>query len=537
MWRRLSSGVARRFHVPSCGSVLQNSRRALELPDPQALLTSPTGLFAILSGRQRDTPPGSASMPLERNGEKGGRYRRKGRRLSPDGNRVSAGGSTGDGSHSGTVSSGAHHGTFFNREAASLALMILILTALWEVINSQKEHLVKKMREMLFLTLEVRSSREEFAMILDWMGRQPQGRRARNISLMPISIRDEMSGEEGKRDESVAGSEFVPGFGSHYMKFGNTRLWITRTMDNSKQYKSSSRLDREDEILELVFFSRDRNVVHEFMKEVRASWEEQSKGTVRLYLPNGWGNRWELLSKRLRRPLSTLYLPRDTIAVVDETKLFLRSRELYISLGVPWRRGYLFEGVPGTGKTSFILGLASELSLPIYLLSLQSKDLDDASLLGLINSVPPKSLLVIEDLENAIKAHSVHSSLRNEFPREIGEGRDSGVSLSALLNAIDGIASSEGRLLIITANDASRLPSPDALLRPGRVDRRVSFGPLDPESMKEMVKSFQSRSAEPLLKGAFTLWENGCLPTAAPTTPAELQNELLASIYRNGLTH
>ncbi|RNF26870.1 putative ATP-dependent chaperone [Trypanosoma conorhini] len=536
MWRHLTLGVGPRLHVSSCGCALRNSRRTLELPDPQSLLTSPTGLFAALSGRQGHPAAGVAPTPIEQDG--GRRGRRRGICFSKPYNVGSCGGGSGAGTHPGMRRTDARPWTFFNREAASLALMILILTAVWEALNSQKENISRKLREMFFLTLEVRSSREEFAMILDWMGRQPQGRRARNISLMPISIRDEVP-EEGKlRDGADSGGDFVPGFGSHYMKFGRTRLWITRSLDNSKQHKSASRMDREDEILQLVFFSRDRRVVHEFMEEVRASAEEQSKSTVRLYLPNGWGTRWEFLAKRLRRPLSTLYLPRSTMATVEEAKLFLRSRELYMSLGVPWRRGYLFEGAPGTGKTSFILGLASELSLPIYLLSLQSKELDDASLIGLINSVPPRSLLVIEDLETAIKAPSITSSPQQcALSTEVGGGREAGVSLSALLNAIDGIASSEGRLLIITANDASRLPSPDALLRPGRVDRRVSFGPLDPDGMKEMVRSFQSRSAEPSLQGAFARWKHEDSGTAAPTTPAELQNELLSSIYKNELSH
>ncbi|ESL10341.1 ATP-dependent chaperone, partial [Trypanosoma rangeli SC58] len=394
MWRHVTLGVGPRLHVSSCSSALRNSLRALGLPDPQALLTSPTGLFAVLSGRQRNPAAGVASMSIEQ-GRGGGRKRQPRRRgiaisfLKAD-STGSAGGGTGAETRLSMGQTDTHpRWIFLNREAASLALMILILTALWEALNSQKENIGRKLKEFLFVTLEVRSSREEFAMILDWMGRQPQGKRARNISLMPISIRDEVSEEEAKRGVAASGSEFVPGFGSHYMKFGSTRLWITRSMDNSKQYKSASRTGREDEVLQLVFFSRDRSVVHTFMEEVRASWEEQSKSTVRLYLPNGWGTRWEFLAKRLRRPLSTLYLPRTTMAIVEEAKLFLRSRELYMSLGVPWRRGYLFEGAPGTGKTSFILGLASELSLPIYLLSLQSKELDDASLIGLINSVPP----------------------------------------------------------------------------------------------------------------------------------------------------
>lgn len=459
-------------------------------------------------------------------------------------NENSAGGHSGDGTRWGGV-----RRLFLSGEALSLALIVFILSTLWEVFSAQRENISRKVKEFCFITLEVRSSREEYAMILDWMGRQPQGKQARNISLMPISVRDEIMGAEGQQEEFTATDEFVPGFGIHYMKFRTTRLWITRSLDTSKRYRPSSRVDREDEILQLVFFSRNRDVVQEFMEEVRVSWNEQSRGTVRLYLPSDWGNKWEFLARRLQRPLSTLYLPRSTRTIVQEAKLFFQSKALYMSLGIPWRRGYLFEGAPGTGKTSFILALASELALPIYILSLQSKEFDDAALIGLINSVPPKSLLVIEDLETAIKTSpaanpSSSSSFFSSSPSqssavvstEVGGGRNSGVSLSALLNAIDGITSSEGRLLIITVNDASRLPSPHALLRPGRIDRRVSFGPLDSGAMKEMVQSFHSELTDASLKKVFALWGQDDAPRALPITPAELQNELLTAIYTKGLS-
>ncbi|ORC90340.1 putative ATP-dependent chaperone [Trypanosoma theileri] len=548
MRRHSTRVVALLLPVPSGRNPILNSGHSFTLPDPQALLTSPTGLFAALSGRNVVTgnninDNGSDNVQSRRDGRRGRRRRKF------SGNENSNGKEGGDTK----VESGSSKRAFFNPEAVSLAVMILILTAIWEAFSAQKENLGKKIKEALFITLEVRSSREEYAMIMNWMGRQPQGKRSRNISLMPISVKEETLIEEGgHREEIEIENEFVPGFGDHYIKYKGTRLWITRSIDTSKQYRSSSRMDREDEILQLVFFTRDRSIVRNFMDDVRTSWEEQSRNSVRLYLPSGWGNRWEFLAKRLPRTLSTLYLPDSTMSIVEEARVFLRSKSLYMSLGVPWRRGYLFEGPPGTGKTSFILALASEFSLPIYLLSLQSKELDDAALIGLINSVPPKSLLVIEDLETAIKASpttttnsstptassealsstTTSSNSRAVVNTEVGGGRDSGVSLSALLNAIDGIASSEGRVLVITTNDASRLPSPNALLRPGRIDRRVFFGPLEPDAMKNMMKSFQSISEDGVFKATLSIPEKDTAKEI-PRTPAELQNELLSAIYKN----
>lgn len=65
-----------------------------------------------------------------------------------------------------------------------------------------------------------------------------------------------------------------------------------------------------------------------------------------------------------------------------------------------------------------------------------------------------------------------------------------GVSMSGLLNALDGVASSEGRLLVVTTNDVRCIPSAGALLRPGRIDRRVAFHPLRPCEMAAMRAAF-----------------------------------------------
>nr|CCC94042.1 putative ATP-dependent chaperone [Trypanosoma congolense IL3000] len=512
-----------------CGSIEGGAHRARLRPKAGERPLPTTGFFPLFSKKWVMRPKCSLSKfrgPCSK--------KRRGRIVKKEG-KVGSGGSGDNGRGS------------FHHDALHVAVLIFLLGVMWEFLNSQRDNVIRKLREWAFLTLEVRSSREEYAMIINWMGIQPHGTTTRNISLKPISVVHESpdSTGEGGPGECPGNlshqNEFVPGFGSHYMTFEGTRLWITRSIDTTKQYRSSALVDREDEVLQLVFFTRDRSVAQRFLKAVRSAWDDQAKSTVRVYIPGGWGSRWEFLSRRLRRPVSTLQFPESTMDIIGDVRLFLESRELYMSLGIPWRRGYLFEGSPGTGKTSFIVALASELSLPIYLLSLQSHQLDDAALIKLVNCIPPKSILVIEDLETAIKSSATGASCdtgrgsnqsNHCVDTEVGGGRAAGVSLSALLNAIDGIASSEGRLLIITSNDASRLPAQQALLRPGRIDHHVHFTPLDSAAMEVMRRSFR-RFCEELgvaIEGVTSLETAHSMSTLCKT-PAELQNDLLSAFY------
>ena len=62
---------------------------------------------------------------------------------------------------------------------------------------------------------------------------------------------------------------------------------------------------------------------------------------------------WALAGSRPKRPLSSVVLDRKIKKrIVEDASDFLKSEKWYADRGIPWRRGYLFHGKPGTGKTS-----------------------------------------------------------------------------------------------------------------------------------------------------------------------------------------
>jgi chaperone BCS1 len=115
--------------------------------------------------------------------------------------------------------------------------------------------------------------------------------------------------------------------------------------------------------------------------------------------------------------------------------------------GIPYLGGYLLYRPPGTGKSSLSLSIAGECYLDIYILNISSVDED--SLRGLFAELPARCVVLLEDIDTVNGTHSrqhgrvtAGQDATTSSTKEKPEGK---VSLSALLNAIDGVTSQEGR--------------------------------------------------------------------------------------------
>lgn len=255
----------------------------------------------------------------------------------------------------------------------------------------------------------------------------------------------------------------VPGPGKHVLRYKNAFIFVNRVRENKSQDLQTG---RPWETITLTTLYSHRHVFEELFLEAHAYAARSHEGKTSIY--NSWGAEWRLFGQpRRKRPLESVVLDEGVKErIVEDVKDFAASGKWYYDRGIPYRRGYLLYGPPGTGKSSFIQALAGELNYDIAILNLSERGLTDDRLNHLLTIVPNRTLVLLEDVDAAF-------SNRREQTDADGY-RGANVTFSGLLNALDGVASAEERILFLTTNHVERLDP--ALVRPGRVDMTVRLG-------------------------------------------------------------
>jgi AAA+ superfamily predicted ATPase len=140
----------------------------------------------------------------------------------------------------------------------------------------------------------------------------------------------------------------------------------------------------------------------------------------------------------------------------DDLRHFFESQETYENYGIPWKRGILFIGSPGNGKTHAVKALINQMQLPcLYVKSLKSQyDNPHENIKQVFKRARQSApcLLILEDIDSLVE----------------GDNR------SFFLNEIDGFAANTGLVILATTNHPERI-DPAILDRPSRFDRKYYF--------------------------------------------------------------
>jgi hypothetical protein len=226
-----------------------------------------------------------------------------------------------------------------------------------------------------------------------------------------------------------------------------------------------------------------REIVQGLYTAVCAWNTREPEDYILVFDVNGWNKDDALLSAIRSTTLESLIL-RDGLReeILEDMRSFFTARDTYREYGIPWKRGILFVGPPGNGKTHAVKGLINALGRRcIYVRLFAGMPLNVRVVFDRARALAP-CVLVLEDLDSLVTPET-----RSYF-----------------LNELDGFALNEGILTLATTNHPERL-DPAILDRPSRFDRKYPF---DLPGIAERRRYIQQWNAS--LKPAIRLSESGC---------------------------
>lgn len=162
--------------------------------------------------------------------------------------------------------------------------------------------------------------------------------------------------------------------------------------------------------------------------------------------------------------LDDIALPEGAEPFCTRVKWWLQSREWYKARGIPWRTSALFKGLPGCGKSSFVRAIACAHDLPIFVFDITTMNNTEFVAAWHRAATRGPCVVLLEDIDR------IFDSDKNiKDTRTVGQA----MTLDAILNCASGVDDASGIMLVVTANDVSKLDP--ALLRPGRLDVHIEF--------------------------------------------------------------
>ena len=305
--------------------------------------------------------------------------------------------------------------------------------------------------------------------------------------------------------------QYLPTFGTTWFIHERRLFVVRRILTNSAHYNSAWSIRTPDEYagapegdepLVVMCLGLSVEPIKRFLQACRDFADKQREAfvTVRASKHN-YDPTWDTTILRPLRPLETIHFDekiKEELVADITNYLDSNTRKFYNGRGIPYRRGYLLHGPPGTGKTSLSLALAGKFGLELYLLHIPSVR-EDGNLEKLFTALPPRCIVLLEDIDAVgIKRRPPKSGDDSDDDSDGEESDDdsdrsirTSITLSGLLNVLDGVASQEGRIVLMTSNFADRLDK--ALVRPGRVDRMIYLGNISRRSSELMFLRMYSR--------------------------------------------
>jgi chaperone BCS1 len=340
-------------------------------------------------------------------------------------------------------------------------------------------------------SVQIEDEDQLFRQVVEWIAEQNMTRVSRDLMAVTkwVSAYEDSDEEQNAKDEDVLDESGIFNYEKwasnipprYEPNFGSDKFWYAGrmfTFSRTKKEKPRSIWNSSDtQFLVIQCVGRSTEPIKGLLNHIKRWTLTKEHKMTSVYRPAPKEERrdcaWDRQSCRPSRPMSTVSLDQEQKAkIVMDINEYLHpaSARWYAARGIPYRRGYLFYGPPGTGKTSLSFALAGIFGLDIYCISLMEIGLTESDLNKLFTTLPRRCIVLLEDIDSAglrrtddapapVDASDSSSDGTpsedgvkvDALPKLPGAALQSGgikslISLSGLLNAIDGAASHEGRV-------------------------------------------------------------------------------------------
>lgn len=340
--------------------------------------------------------------------------------------------------------------------------------------------LITQIRKRMYTVVEIRQNQELYYWLLDWLSEQ------REVHENGTRVLARLQTGAKKTNQTKMDVRFLPiDDGSLYsFFFSGCLVWLSHHNQSVTSERKGGLHFSTERRLRITMLGTSKDAAKTLFRAAFLHNKKRLQGRTEVFVAQTVAlhpeqSYWRRLEPRRNRPLNTVVscskpTPPELLADMRD---FLSREDWYADRGVPFRRGYLLHGPPGCGKTSFVTAAAGELDCPIYILNLAEPSLSDLGLLKLVTEASPRSILLMEDIDAAFQNRT-----------RLDTASPGLLTFSGLLNALDGVAGQEGKLLVMSTNHPKRLD--EALLRPGRVDVTASFHMAHGAAIRQIFTNF-----------------------------------------------
>ena len=172
-------------------------------------------------------------------------------------------------------------------------------------------------------------------------------------------------------------------------------------------------------------------------------------------------------------------------------KTYKTNKQKLIDLGLPDKIGIMLEGLPGTGKTSTVIAVATLMKKDIYYVHLDTvtTNAELTEIFQFVNNASNGGIVVFEDID--VMTDVVHSRTDDTSNSEL--------TLGHILNILQGTLTKDGTVFIVTTNRIEVIDS--AFCRAGRFDLVIRMQNADHYQCNEIYKNFFGKNmSEGVLK-------------------------------------